>query len=127
MSKAIEIQWHRLIENGKTCPRCSETEKELEEAVKIARMLLSPKGIVVKLSKGEISIDEFIKNPLVSNQILINGIPIEEVLNAGTGKSPCCDVCGPVECRTMEIGNNIYETIPKELIISAIINTAKSL
>lgn len=125
MPKNIEIIWERLVENGETCPRCKETELELEEAVKLLKNLLISHGIKVKLEKIPLSKSEFIKNPLISNRILINGKPMEELLKATVGKSPCCDVCGPTECRTLEIGDETYEKVPKELIISAVLKEAK--
>jgi hypothetical protein len=35
------------------------------------------------------------------------------------GHSPCCDVCSPHDCRTVEVEGQIYETIPAEIIIKA--------
>ncbi|MEM4229694.1 MAG: DUF2703 domain-containing protein [Thermoproteota archaeon] len=62
---------------------------------------------------------EFKKDPLRSNQILINGLPLEDWVGGKAGQSPCCDVCGPSECRTVAIGEEAYEVIPADLIIKA--------
>ncbi len=59
------------------------------------------------------------KNPLESNRIWINDKPLEEYLKADVGKSPCCDVCGPSECRTIEVDGNIYEVVTADMIIRA--------
>lgn len=105
---------------GKTCPRCGDTEKEVERAISQLQSMLKPKGIEVVLEKRDITPEQFQKNPLQSNRILINGRLLEEYLQAKTGKSPCCSVCGPNDCRTIIInGKDIYEYIPAELIIKA--------
>lgn len=117
--KILEIKWQRLIYKGETCPRCSETEKELEKAVSVLSQSLFPTGIEVVLKKEEISISDFKKDPLQSNRILINDIPIEDYLSGKVGQSPCCGVCGPSECRTIEINGKVYETITADRIIQA--------
>ncbi len=62
---------------------------------------------------------EFKKDPLRSNQIWLNDKPLEDWIGGKTGQSPCCDVCGPSECRTVKVKEEIYETIPAELIVRA--------
>lgn len=121
MSKRIKIEWQRLIIDQATCPRCGGTEQEIETAVKG----LKRKGIAVKLSKKEISKAEFDKNPQESNRILINGRTIEDWLTAKTGSSCCCDACGDAECRTVEVNEQVYETIPAELIVKAALEALK--
>lgn len=113
--KTISIEWQRLIIDKETCPRCGATEEELNSAIKE----LERSGIKVRLTKKEIKMPEFSKSPQESNKILINGQPLEYWLNASTGKSQCCSVCGDNECRTVEVNDKIYETIPAELIVQA--------
>ncbi|MCS7144641.1 MAG: DUF2703 domain-containing protein [Archaeoglobaceae archaeon] len=113
------ITWRRLMVDGETCQRCSETEKELEKAISVLKMTLEPFGIQVYLEKEEISLEEFKKDPLASNQILVNGIPIEKILGAKAGKSECCDVCAPYECRTIELSGEVYEVPSSEMIVKA--------
>ncbi|MCX8188658.1 MAG: DUF2703 domain-containing protein [Nitrososphaeria archaeon] len=117
--KELKIRWQRLIFEGNTCPRCSSTEKELEKAVSTLRQALSPLGIKVVLEKDVLSIKEFENNPLESNRIWINDRPLEEYFGGNVGQSSCCDVCEPYECRTVNIGEQIYETIPSEIIVKA--------
>ncbi|MEN3013525.1 MAG: DUF2703 domain-containing protein [Endomicrobiia bacterium] len=117
--KKLEIKWQRLVYKGKTCPRCSHTEKEIKKAVSMLKRICKNYGINLVFKKEKISKQEFEKNPLNSNKILINNKPIEKYLNAKTSKSKCCDVCGPVECRTLVVNKNQYETIPANLIIQA--------
>lgn len=119
MTRTLNIVWCRLLDGGTTCPRCSGTERELERAASALTTALQPLSISVAVEKSELVRDAFEKDPLRSNEILIDGRPLEEWLGARTGKSPCCDVCGPLECRTLEVAGEAYETIPAELIVRA--------
>ncbi|MBC7091177.1 MAG: DUF2703 domain-containing protein [Nitrososphaeria archaeon] len=115
----LKIRWRRLILKGETCPRCRSTEEELEKAVSTLRQALSLLRIEVILEKEELSVGEFENEPLESNRIWINDRPLEEYFGGKIGQSPCCDVCEPYECRTVEIGEQVYETIPSEIIVRA--------
>ncbi|MEM2921107.1 MAG: DUF2703 domain-containing protein [Candidatus Bathyarchaeia archaeon] len=117
--KTLKITWQRLLYDGKTCPRCGSSEDELNKAVYILGQSLAPLGVEVILEKKELSVSEFKKDPLQSNRIWINNQPLEDYIIGSVGQSPCCDVCGPSECRTLEIEGQIYETIPSEIIIQA--------
>jgi len=117
--KRLEIRWQRLISSGETCPRCSSTEKELEKAIHPLKQSLTPLGIEVVVQKDEMSIQEFEKDPLRSNQIWVNKRPLEDWLAAQVGQSPCCEVCGPSDCRTLILEGETYETIPAEMIVRA--------
>ena len=108
-----------IDEDGQTCPRCGSTESELEKAINTLKQSLAPLEIEVLIEKKVIDSATFAINFLESNRIWINNTPIEEWLEAKVGRSLCCEVCGDAECRTVEIGENIYETIPADLIIKA--------
>ncbi|MCS7125337.1 MAG: DUF2703 domain-containing protein [Aigarchaeota archaeon] len=115
----LKIKWQRLVDDQQTCQRCESTGEELEKAVAILQDILKPFGIKVVLEKVELSIDDFHKNPLESNKIWINEKLIEDWLRGSVGKSPCCDICSPYECRTIELNGRVYETINSELIVKA--------
>lgn len=117
--KSLIISWQRLISDGSTCPRCGTTEDELDKAVLQLKEKLQPQGIDVVLKKEELTLEEFKQNPLGSNRITFNNQLLEDLLDAKTGHSKCCDVCGDEECRTIETGGTNYETIPAELIVEA--------
>lgn len=125
--KTLRIEWQRLISNDKTCPRCGSTEEELDKAVSTLNQSLAPLGIEVMLEKKELSLSEFKEAPLQSNRIWINDRPLEDYLGGSVGQSPCCDVCGPSECRTVEIEGQTYETIPSQVIIQAGLTAATQL
>ncbi len=117
--KTLKIKWQRLLSDGQTCPRCGSTEEELEKAISTLKQSLIPLGIKVVLEKDELSVAEFKKDTLQSNQIWLNGRSLEDWIGGKVGQSPCCDVCGPSECRTVEVGGEVYETIPADLVIKA--------
>lgn len=117
--KTLKIEWLRLVSEGETCPRCGATEEELEKAISALRKSLNPLEIEVVLEKGKLSIAEFKGDPLRSNQIRLNGRLLEDCIGGKVSMSPCCDVCGPSECRTIGVGGNVYEAIPAVLVIKA--------
>lgn len=117
--KTLRIKWQRLISQGETCPRCGSTEKEVDKAVSVLSQSLAPLGIEVGLEKTELSVSEFKKNPLQSNRIWISNRSLEDWIEGRIDKSPCCDVCGPSECRTLEVDGKVYEAIPSDIIVQA--------
>lgn len=126
-SNVLKIRWQRLVSEGGTCPRCGSTEKEVEKAVSTLAQSLAPLGIEVVLEKQELSVAEFKKDPSQSNQIWLNNRLLEDWIGGEVGHSPCCDVCGPSECRTVEVEGQVYETIPAEIIIKAALSAAAQL
>ena len=126
-AKILKIKWKRLISEGETCPRCGSTEEELRMAVSTLRQSLAPLGIEVFMEKEGLSVAEFKKDPLQSNRIWINNRLLEDWIEGKVGQSHCCDVCGPHDCRTVEVEGEIYETIPAEIIIKAGLSAASRL
>lgn len=122
--KMVRIEWQRLVAGREkcTCPRCGTTEQSLDIAIEKLKRI----GIWTKLNKKTMGLTEFGKAPIESNRILINGLPLEYWLNAKTGKSKCCSVCGDNECRTVELDEKTYEAIPADLIIRACKNAVKN-
>ena len=127
--KTLKIKWQRLLidENGQTCPRCSSTERELEKASHTLKQSLAPLGIEVTLEKKVLDPATFAKDVSESNRIWIDGRPLEEWLGAKVGQSLCCEACGDAECRTVEVGGQIYETVSADLIIKASLLAASQL
>lgn len=117
--KTLTVLWQRLVSEGETCPRCGSTEDEIDKGVTLLRQSLDPLGVEIILEKRELSVEQFRQDTLQSNSIRINGRLLEEWLDAGTGQSECCDVCGPNDCRTMEVGGDVLEVIPADLIVKA--------
>lgn len=117
--KTLTIRWQRLVEGGETCPRCGDTGAEVRKAAGTLGRALEPLGIEVVLEEAEIGLHEFERQPLESNRIVIGGRSIEEWLGGTSGQSPCCDVCGPSECRTVTVCGSTFEAIPADLVVRA--------
>ena len=119
-SKAASNCMQRLVdETGQTCDRCETTCKEIKKALELLKKGLSPLAIEVTFEQREIDQTAFADDPSQSNQIWISGRALEEWLDAQVSQSPCCDICGDAECRTIEVDAKVYEAIPANLIIKA--------
>lgn len=127
MESTLTITWQRLLSNGETCERCRATEKMVEKAVKQLKQSLPKLGVQVTLEKESLSENEFHSNPTQSNRILINGKKLETWIQAETGQSECCDVCGEEQCRTVIVDNKESEVVPSDLIMKASLKAASNL
>lgn len=117
--KQLPIIWHRLVKAGETCIRCGETYRELEKATVKLKASLLPLNIEVVFQRKELTEEEFNVDPSKSNEVWIADKPLEQWLGAQVGMSPCSSVCAGSSCRTLQMGEEIYETIPEELFINA--------
>ncbi|MGA1864841.1 MAG: DUF2703 domain-containing protein [bacterium] len=118
--KILPIVWQRLVdETGKTCDRCGTTYEGIQKALELLRKALSPLAIEITFEERKIDQIAFANDPSQSNRVWISGRPLEEWLGAQVGQSPCCDICGDAECRTIEVDTKVYESIPADLIIKA--------
>ena len=52
---------------------------------------------------------------------------MEEWLGAQAGNSLCCEVCGDLPGRTMELDGQTYGVIPEDLIVKAAMIAASAL
>jgi hypothetical protein len=125
--KQLTIAWQRLVSNGKTCDRCSDTQHEVQRAVATLKDVLRPLGIEPVLETRSIDDATFRADPSASNRIWVHGKPMEEWLGATVGSSQCCSVCGDNDCRTVEIGGTTFETIPERLLVRAALIAAAQL
>lgn len=125
--KPLPILWKRLVHKGETCPRCGSTQQNITRAVARLESALRPLGIEPVLETQAIDNATFRAMPSESNRIWIGGRPIEEWLGARASSSPCCEVCGDLPCRTMELEGQTYETIAEDLIVKAALIAAARL
>lgn len=125
--KTLPILWKRLVDEGETCPRCGSTQQSVTTAVAKLESALAPLGIRPVLETQAIDAAAFRIAPAESNRIWIGGKPMEEWLGARAGNSPCCEVCGDLPCRTMEVDGRTYEAIPEDLIVKAAMVAASRL
>ncbi len=118
----INIIWQRLVdEKGETCDRCNQTYLNLEKVLEKLTPLLKNLDIELFFEKKALTMDEFKKDPLSSNIILINGKKLENILDLKIGKSSCCGPCGDSECRTVIDEKGEKEEVEERLIIKAIL------
>jgi len=118
--KLLRIVWQRLVApDGNTCDRCSHTYESLQRAIAKLKDALAPLGLEPRLETKEIDEESFKVDPSLSNRIWIADRPLEDWLDATVGGSRCCSVCGDSECRTVEVGEAVFEAIPEELILKA--------
>lgn len=125
--RTLPIVWKRLIDDGETCPRCGSTHRNLTAAIARLEPALAPLGIRPVLETQAIDDDAFRAAPAESNRLWIDGTPMEQWLGASAGNSPCCDVCGDLPCRTLELDGQTYEAIPEDLIVKAALIAASRL
>lgn len=126
--KSLPIVWQRLVDSeGETCDRCGNTYEALRQAVTKLEKILQPLGIEISLKTTDIDRDTFTADPSQSNRVWMAGKPIEEWLGATVASSPCCSVCGDYECRTIQLGDDVFEAIPLELILKAALVAASQL
>ena len=124
----LPILWQRLTDpGGATCPRCDGRRRHLLQAVETLRTALAPLGIEPVLSVRELDDATFRAAPDESNRIWIAGKALEEWLDAQSGTSPCCSVCGDAECRTTEVDGTVYEEVPRAAIVKAALMAASGL
>ena len=130
--KTLTIRWQRLVdEKGQTCERCGSTEKEVQKAFQTLEKSLAPLGIRVTLEKKSLDPKTCAEDISQSNRIWIGERALEEWLGAKIGSSLCgycCDeLSDSVECRTVILENESYETIPAILIIKAGLQAASQM
>lgn len=121
MEKTILIEWLHLDVAGATCQRCGDTGMELRRAVERLRAECAPRGVAIVLQETLLHPGQIAR----SNTILINGVPLEEILPQTLVSSSCCTSCGdltgqPEQCRTVVHLGQEHETIPEELIRKAV-------
>jgi hypothetical protein len=115
----LRITWQRLVKDGATCERCSGTQAELRKAMSTIDRELAALGIDAVVEIREIDEATFRADPSASNRIWIAGVPLEDWLGAGVGKSRCCAACGDADCRTVTVDETTFETVPADLIVLA--------
>jgi hypothetical protein len=117
--KRLEIEWKHFAVGDVTCERCGKTGDSLKSVVEDLRREFAPAGVKVNLTETLLDKTRIAE----SNEILMNGTQIEDLLAAGV-VSTDCHSCGTLAgestcCRAIEIGNERYEDIPPEMIRKA--------
>lgn len=120
----LTLRWQRLVgDTGGTCERCGATQAEFEQATVSLVAALGALGIEVRAETAELDALAAAADISQSNRIWLNDRPLEDWLGASVGMSDCASCCAElgaeVECRTLTVGTQTYETIPALLIIRA--------
>ena len=123
--KELAIEWRHYEKDGSTCERCAATGKTVKEVVSDLAVELSHEGISIRFLETTLPAEAMAQ----SNLILLNGTPLEQVLdNASSAVSDCpscaCLTGSQTSCRTVEHGGVSYEEIPAELIRKAVFKLA---
>jgi len=117
--KRLEIEWKHFAVGDATCERCGNTGESLRTAVEELRREFTPVGVKVNLTETLLDKTRIAE----SNEILMNGTKIEDLLAAGVVSTDCpsCSTLAGEStcCRAIEIENERYEDIPPEMIRKA--------
>ena len=120
----VTVEAAFYMQEGETCERCGDTREATRAAVAEATGLLSPAGVVVVLAERELDRSGIAE----SNQVLVNGRPVEEWLGGSATESDCpscADLIGePTCCRAVEIDGLVSEALSRETIVGAIMTAA---
>ena len=117
--KRLEIVWKHFAVGDATCERCGKTGDSLKSVVEELRREFAPAGVKINLTETLLDKTRIAE----SNEILMNGTQIENLLAARV-VSTDCPSCGTLAgestcCRAVEIGNERYEDIPPIMIKKA--------
>lgn len=117
--KRLEIEWKHFAVGDKTCERCGNTGDALRTVVEELRREFAPAGVKINLTETLLDKTRMAE----SNEILMNGTKIEDLLSAGV-VSTDCPSCGTLAgestcCRAIEIDDERFEDIPSDMIKKA--------
>ena len=109
----LNIEWRHYVKAGATCERCGDTGANLRQVL----AEYAARGIAVELQETLLDQDRISE----SNLVLLNGIPLEQLLSGATaGESDCpscsCLVGAQTSCRTVQCGDQTYAELTPELI-----------
>lgn len=127
--KHLEIEWRHLDKEGNTCSRCADTGVALAEVMESLVTECQPCGCNITFKETKLSETAIAE----SNLILINGVPIENIIPYATASTShcasCCELffpdCQTTACRTVVVGEQSYEAIPVSLIRQAVCTVAQ--
>jgi len=112
----LVIEWKHLDAAGETCDRCYDTGENLNAEIKRLQRKLDPQGITIQLIETKLD-ETHVKE---SNQILMNGVLIEEIIQLEVKENycaSCSDLVGSeTYCRTIIFDGEQYDDIPAKAI-----------
>jgi len=120
--KQLHIEWrHYAKKDGATCERCSSTGTALAGLLSELARELNTEGVTVTFVETLLPEEAMAQ----SNLILLNGVPLENVLDGAKASENSCQSCScltgkDTSCRTVEHDGVVYEDIPSDLIRKAV-------
>lgn len=129
MRRDLVIEWKHIGNDvSGTCERCSLTGDAIRDVLKELEPYFQEKGIAIEFRETVLPDSEI----EVSNQVLLDGRPLEDYL-AGSEvvQTPCCScACITGEdsavCRAIEYEGDLYEAITPELLRQVIVSVVES-
>ena len=123
--QTIVIEWLHLEVGGATCERCGDTGQELRQAVERLQAECAPRGVEILFRETRLNPRQINQ----SNTILINGVPLEQILPQAHASTSCCPSCSDLtgqaeQCRTLVHLGQTFETIPQDLVRQAVCKVA---
>lgn len=120
----LVLEWRHYGKEGQTCERCSDTGVNLATVVAD----YAQQGINITVQEVLLPYDRILE----SNLVLINGIPLEELLTGSEAGETSCDSCSclsgqDTSCRTILYDGIVYEELAPELIRAGIQSYFKQL
>jgi hypothetical protein len=116
----LKIEWRHLDVDDETCDRCYDTGENLFHEVKRLNKVLVTKNISIKLIDTKLSAHDVLQ----SNTLLINDVPIENIIDVKVSTNyckSCSSIIGKDSyCRTVIFDGNEYEDIPAKAIRQAV-------
>jgi hypothetical protein len=124
--KNLTIEWRHLEVGGETCDRCAGTYENIREAVRSLEKNGRLEGVRVEVIDTVLPPDRISE----SNMVIINDVPIEQRAGAGVQYTECAS-CGELLgnttcCRAVTSGGVTEETLPVEMIRTAILRVMEN-
>jgi|WetSurMetagenome_2_1015567.scaffolds.fasta_scaffold163774_2 hypothetical protein len=122
----LTIEWRHLEVRGGTCERCAGTYANILEAITALERSGELAGIEVEIIDTPLTKDRIGE----SNMVLINRVPIEQLVGAGvqyTECPSCGDLVGsPTCCRAVTAGGAPEEILPVDMIRAAVLRAMEN-
>ena len=129
MKRDLVIEWKHIGNNVTgTCERCSLTGGAILDVLEELQPYFRQKNVTARFRETVLP-DARIED---SNQVIINGTPLEEYLSdARVVQTPCCSCAcltgqDEAECRAIDYGGDRYEAITPDLLKRVIISVVES-
>jgi hypothetical protein len=129
MKRDLVIEWKHIGKDVTgTCERCSLTGGAILDVLEELQPYFRQKNIIARFRETmlpDFQIEE-------SNQVIIDGIPLENYLSgAEVVQTPCCSCAcitgqDEAECRAIDYGGDRYEAITPDLLKRVIISVVES-